>query len=92
MTSRAHAASADAGCAVEGVVRDVDVWSTPDNWASPQPCVTCNAPTMSGQRVAAEGVRREARRSVPPPVRRPAVLPGLSATSVAEKPPPNEAV
>src|SRR5271166_4478914 len=71
------------------------LWTTPETWASPQPCLTCKAPTKSGHfwppKVMLPGLVPAAPViSVPPP--EPPSPPGLSAEIVAEKPPPNEAV
>ena len=39
-----------AGAGVEcRVAVTLTLWITPETWASPQPCLTCKAPTMSGQ-------------------------------------------
>src|SRR5271166_5829863 len=77
--------------------------TTPETWASPHPCLTCNAPTMSGHRwppnVMSPGLQPvnvpELAQPGPvncvPPPELP-TEPGLSAEIVAEKPPPNEAV
>src|ERR1700733_9579261 len=84
------------------------LWITPETWASPHPCLTCNAPTMSGQSgppyVVGPGTL-PAKSPVPelfvPPLKPPVRLvplpdapfvPWLCAAIVAVKPPPNEAV